>query len=192
MGAWDVYQDRINVRGVTKRDTIKRREIKQLQKKIPDSLSYQSVKVFDGDYGFNINSMETITETPLQNVAIINSDNLDAKYICSLPGEDIHAGALIGWMDTYWLVSERDANTTLYTRAKMIQCNYLLRWVSDDNRICEQWCMIEDGTKLEHAMACNGLVYRKRYAKRIPLIAGTPLELYSLQHGFEIKTSATV
>ena len=29
----------------------------------------------------------------------------------------------------------------------MIQCNYLLRWVSDDNTICEQWCIIEDGTK---------------------------------------------
>jgi hypothetical protein len=50
-------------------------------------------------------------------------------------------------MDNYWLVTERDVNMTVYTRAKMVQCNHLLRWVSEDDKICEQWCIIEDGTK---------------------------------------------
>ena len=29
----------------------------------------------------------------------------------------------------------------------MVQCNHLLRWVSKDDEICEQWCIVEDGTK---------------------------------------------
>ena len=64
-----------------------------------------------------------------------------------MPDDDLTHGSLIYWMDNYWLITERDANTTIYTRAKMIQCNHLLKWVSDDNVICEQWCIIEDGTK---------------------------------------------
>ena len=86
-----------------------------------------------------------------QNVAIINSDNLNEKYIFSLPDEDIRHGDLIEWMDNHWLVTERDANTTVYTRAKLLQCNYLLKWVSEDHIVHEQWCVIEDGTKLKPA-----------------------------------------
>ena len=65
-----------------------------------------------------------------------------------MPGEDIEHGGLIRWADNYWLVTERDANNNVYARAKMIQCNYLLKWVSDDDKIYEQWCIVEDGTKL--------------------------------------------
>lgn len=118
-----------------------------LNTKLPDSLSYHTAIIFDQEHGVNVDSEEMINAAIEQNVAIINSDNLDEKYIYSMPGEDIENGSLIHWMDNYWLVVERDANTTVYTRAKLLQCNYLLRWVSDENKICEQWCVVEDGTK---------------------------------------------
>ena len=85
------------------------------------------------------------------------------------------------WMDNYWLITERDADTTVYTRAKMIQCNHLLKWVSDDNTIHEQWCIIEDGTKLR-SYVCSIVAYSlacwKRHVITIPLTAGNPLEPY--------------
>jgi hypothetical protein len=118
--------------------------------RIPDSLSFQTAEVLTSDIGFGYcDSAESRAELSgeIRDVAIINSDNLNEKYIFSLPGEDLEHGSLIRWMDNYWLVTERDANTTIYTRAKMIQCNHLLRWVTNDDRICEQWCIIEDGTK---------------------------------------------
>lgn len=145
--AFELYQSRSRVRGYTKRDTNLNREIRTLKNKIPDSLSYQTVTVYDQEHGYNITDESMSRCAYKQNVAIINSDNLDEKYIYSLPGEDIQHGSLIEWMDNYWLVNERDANTTVYTRAKLIQCNYLLKWVSDEERIIEQWCMVEDGTK---------------------------------------------
>lgn len=175
MSVWDVYEDRMNARGATKRDTQLKREVRTINNRLPDSLSYQQVTIHEMEYGYNLTSEEMMSRAITQNVAVINSDNLNEKTIISLPGEDIVHGSLVRWMDNYWLVTERDANTTVYTRAKMTQCNHLLRWVSDEDKICEQWCIIEDGTKLKHRTMCNSLVYWKRYAKRIPLIAGNPL-----------------
>lgn len=131
MDAWSLYKDRIEAKGGTKRNTLLQREIRTLKNRLSDGLSYHSVKI----------------DNVSQNVEIINTDNLNIKYIYSLPGEDIPCGGMVYWMDNYWLITEKDANTEIYTRAKMIQCNYLLRWVNTEGNICEQWCIIEDGTK---------------------------------------------
>lgn len=157
MSAWDIYQEQSEVRGSTKRGSALRRTTMRLSNRVPDSLSYQEVEMMGANdgYVYGLIDPETgiYTASALvgqdRNVAIINSDNLNEKYIFSLPGEDIEHGSLVHWMDNYWLVTERDANTTVYTRAKMIQCNHLLRWVTSEDKICEQWCIIEDGTKLE-------------------------------------------
>lgn len=131
MSVWDTYESRISARGGSVRNADKRREVHAINRHLPDNLSYTTV---------TIDGVEQI-------VAIINSDNLDEKRIISMPGEDIRHGGLVHWMDNYWLVTERDANTTIYTRGKLLQCNYLLKWVSDDYVIHEQWCVVEDGTK---------------------------------------------
>ena len=70
-----------------------------------------------------------------------------------MPGEELRHGALVYWMQNYWLVIEKDYNVEVYTRAKMQQCNYLLRWVNDEGQIIERWCIIEDGTKLTRSFA---------------------------------------
>lgn len=131
MSSWDTYRYRLDSIGATKRDARLRRENRYLSAKLPDNLSYFTVDI-DG-----------LT----QEVAIISTDNLNEKFIYSLPGEDIVPGGMVEWMDNHWLVTEKDAANELYTRAKMTQCNYLLRWVDADHIIREQWCIIEDGTK---------------------------------------------
>lgn len=143
---WDIYQDRMSTRGLTKRETVLKREIRTLDHKIPESLSYQDVTMFDPEHGYNIDG-EMSGYGIRRNVAIINSDNLDEKTIIAMPGEDIVHGSLVDWMGQHWLVTNRDANATVYVKAKMVQCNFLLRWIADDDTICEQWCIIEDGTK---------------------------------------------
>lgn len=131
MGIWDVYNDRIEAHGITKRDASLKRETRMIENKSKTNLSYTQVTIDD----------------VFQRVTIINSDNLNEKTIISLPMEDIKLGGLVHWMDNHWLITERDANSRVYTKAKMIQCNHLLKWVSDDHVIHEQWCIIEDGTK---------------------------------------------
>lgn len=147
MGVWDVYESRVEARGVTKRDAQLKREKRVINSRLPDNLSYQNVTIFSAENGFNIHSAEAQAAAVSQNVAIINSDNFSEKTIISMPGADIDHGALVSWMDGYWIVTERDANTTVYTKAKMVRCNYLLKWVSAEDEIIEQWCIVEDGTK---------------------------------------------
>ena len=132
MSVWDSYEALTGSRGTTKHDIIMQREKRYLATKVPDNLSYFSV---------------TIDDVP-QNVAIINSDNLDQKTIISMPGEDVRHGGLVYWMNCYWIVYEKDANTNVYAKGKLLQCNYLLKWIDKDGVIREQWCNVEDGTKL--------------------------------------------
>lgn len=131
MSVWDKYEDRANAYGVSRREVAFNNELHLIRSKSGDNLSYFTVEIDD------------VT----QNVVIINSDNYNEKTIISLPGEDLRHGGLVKWENNFWLITERDPNTAVYTRAKMIQCNYLLKWVSDDSIIHEQWCVIEDGTK---------------------------------------------
>lgn len=145
MDAWSTYQNRIDAHGGSKRNASLIRETRFIETKLPDSLSYHSVEIYPQEYGFNIESNAEHRFT--QNVAIINSDNLNEKVIYSMPSEDIELGSLIYWMDNFWLVCERDANTTVYTKGKLLQCNHLLKWISPENELMEQWCVIEDGTK---------------------------------------------
>ena len=147
MGVIDLYANRIAAHGGSRRGASHLRESKYIHRHLPDNLSYQNVVLYTMEHGYDIDLEAAQEHAVSQNVAIINSDNLNEKYIFSMPGEDIQCGSLIEWMDNHWLVSERDANTTMYTRAKLVQCNYLLQYVGDDYVVHKQWCYIEDGTK---------------------------------------------
>lgn len=131
MDIWSVYADRASAHGTTRRETAHIRETRMINDKLPHNLSYQLLSIDDVE----------------QNVAIINSDNLNEKYIYSMPGERIRHGGLVHWMDNYWLVTELDANNTVYSRGKLTQCNHLLKWMGKNGEINEQWCIVEDGTK---------------------------------------------
>lgn len=131
MNPWGTYCSRIESRGGTKREAKLRREARTLAARYSDSLAYHEMMI-DG---------------AMRNVAVINSDNLNLKTLCSLPGEDLHHGGVVSWMDNHWLIIGRDANNELYTKATMQQCNYLIRWVSKEGEIIERWCIVEDGTK---------------------------------------------
>lgn len=131
MSVWDSYEGRMAIRGNSKRETMLKRELHMLGEKLPDVLSYHSVTIDD----------------ILYDVAIVNSDNLDEKIIYSTTKDIIRGGEVINWMDNHWLVVECDANDEIYTKAKLRQCNYLLKWIDTDSVIHEQWCIIEDGTK---------------------------------------------
>ena len=147
MDAWSIYQSRMDVHGNSKRTAAKNVTLSRINTRVPENLSYTTAEIYPMEYGFNIDSYEAQDNKIIQNVSIINSDNLNEKTIISMPGEDIELGSLVHWMDNYWLVTERDANTTVYTKAKLIQCNHILKWLSDDGVIMEQWCVVEDGTK---------------------------------------------
>lgn len=131
MSVWETYRARLDAQGSDKRTAILQRERRFLNAKIPSSLSYQ----------------QTTIDGTLRNLAIINTKNQDTKTICALPGEDLICGVYVEWMNERWLIKELDANKELHTKGIMQQCNYLLRWISDDGSIQSRWCIVDDGTK---------------------------------------------
>lgn len=147
MSVWDSYDDRINKSGSTRYEASLKREKRLLSNRMMESLSFHSVSVYTPENTINVDSQESAASVITQDVAIINSDNLNEKTLITLPDQDIESGSMVYWKGYYWLVAERDANTTVYTKAKLLQCNHLLKWVSDDKEIMKQWCVIEDGTK---------------------------------------------
>ena len=146
MDTWETYAMRLGDIGGTARNSSLMQEQDMLTHMIKSSLSYHSVMIDD---------------VP-QNVAIINSDNLDEKMIFSLPGEELICGQLVWWMNNHWLITELDANVEVYTRAKMLQCNHLLKWVSTDGVIHQQWSIVEDGTKLRKIVSAQRNLRVKR------------------------------
>ena len=129
---WSMYEQKHLSRGGSRREQEATRLRRNLLMKTDDTLSYQEI-VIDG---------------VSQNVAIINTDNLDTKKIIAMPGEQVTHGSLVEWMKNIWLVTEKDANNEIYDLGVMQQCNYLLRWVdADSKQVMERWCVIEDGTK---------------------------------------------
>ena len=154
MSVWDTYAARTQVMGKTMRDISFNKEVSRLNRLLPNSLSYH-LAIVDG--------VE-------RNVAIINSDNLNEKTMISMPLEDFDCGGLVEWMDNHWLITEKDANNELYTKVKLLQCNHILRWVDENDIIREQWCVVEDGTKLR----ILGFRVVKAACKITYRIAGTP------------------
>lgn len=159
MSIWDTYERRIDNHGSTMREVALKTEWHALNTKLKDSLSYHHL-VINGEE---------------KDMAVINSDNLNQKTLIAMPGDDIRLGSLVEWMDNRWLVTERDANNEVYTKTIMLQCNHLLKWVDADG-IHEQWCIIEDGTKLKRTLVRDSLAHWKRCVKSVLLIAGKSLE----------------
>ena len=147
MDVWSQYEERSALRGDGRRDAHLRREERDIYTRLPDNLSYTKAVVYDPEDGWNVPTDDVTGSAIQMDVAIINSDNLNEKTIMAMPGQEIVNGSLVHWMNQYWLVTEQDANNTVYRRSKMLQCNYLLKWIDEDHVIHEQWCVVEDGTK---------------------------------------------
>lgn len=127
---WDTYSRRLATSGLTKQDTVRNREKRYLSEKMKDSPSYYKVQI-DG--------------RP-RHAVITDTETYNTKTICSVPGEKLKWGSLVFWKKCFWIVTDRDSYNELYDKAKLTQCNHLLRWVDEDGSIKEQWCVVEDGT----------------------------------------------
>ena len=97
---WGSYNARLATRGTTLREAAKSRESSYLTRKLKASLSYRTATV-DGHE---------------RQLAIINSDNLNLKTVCTLPGEELLCGSIVEWEENHWIVTETDANNEIYTR----------------------------------------------------------------------------
>jgi len=131
MNMWDSYNARLVINGASRRESALTRTQRYINRKLSSSLSYQSVTVNDA----------------VQNVSIIDTEELDIKTICALPGESLVHGGILDWEENKWIITEVDAHNEVYEKGVIQQCNHLLRWRDSDGNIIEKWSIVEDGTK---------------------------------------------
>lgn len=130
---WEGYFNRVGAEedAGSKRASFLERTIENIDTKEKYSLSYKSVKVDGVD----------------EYLVIVSAEATDTKTFMCPPGKTIHCGALIDYADYKWLVTELDAESEVYQKGKIRQCNYILRWKNKRGEIIERDCIIDDGTK---------------------------------------------
>lgn len=131
MSVWDTYNARLVVNGNTRRENALVRTQGYINRKLSSSLSYQPI---------TINNVS-------QKVSIVDTEELNIKTICALPGESLLHGGIVDWEENKWLITEIDAHNEVYEKGTMQQCNHLLRWRDLSGNIIEKWSIVEDGTK---------------------------------------------
>jgi len=131
VGVWDTYQSRIDAKGGDRRSAAIQRERRALRTKIEASPSFRQVLI-DGQP---------------RSLSVLSSDYPNQKALCTLPGEMLPHGGIVEWVGYHWLITETDPDTELYAKGKMLQCNYLLQWITDEGDIEKRWSIVEDGTR---------------------------------------------
>lgn len=131
MNVWDTYNARLVINGATRRENALARTQGYINRKLSSSLSYQSVIIND----------------TTQSVSITDTEELNIKTICALPGENLIHGGIVDWEENKWIITEVDAHNEVYEKGVIQQCNHLLRWRNSLGNIVEKWSIVEDGTK---------------------------------------------
>jgi hypothetical protein len=115
---WDLYEDRLTINGTTQRDRIINETKNNITSKIVNSPSYQVVAINSVSSHLVVNSLSGIS----------TSDSLNTKQINSIPDESFNLGDVISWDSYSWLVTEVDNDNEIYTKGKMTQCNYTIKF----------------------------------------------------------------
>lgn len=122
MSYWENYNSRINLYGTSQRERLINRHKDDLNRKLPDSGSYKSVK---------LNGVST-------SMVINSSTRSYYKEFTSLPNQKILAGDYVEWANNTWLIYEADCDDEVYIDGKMYQCNYTQRWQNELGEIIER------------------------------------------------------
>lgn len=132
MSVWNLYINRIEVDGKSKRERALNRTKKSINQKALDSLSSKKVLINGCRQDATILSIKGSPNT---------------KRICAMPNESLPHGGIVDFADNKWLISEVDADSEVYASGEMKQCNHLLKWLNREGKIIKRWCVVEDGTK---------------------------------------------
>lgn len=119
------YKERLLATGNSQRERVKFNFIKSVNTQGKNSLSLINVLID----GFE------------QSIFINSGTKPYYKKIESLPSENFHAGQIVKWNDTSWLIENADFDNELYVDGNMTQCNVNLKWQNSNGEIIERQCV---------------------------------------------------
>lgn len=121
---WELYEQRLNLNGETRRDRTINEYKRVLNQKLPENPSYKELTI-DNKNMF---------------CAVIDTDIISKKKIKSMPNERFNRGSLVQFKNSFWLITDKDVDDEIYSIGIMEQCNILLRWQNKITyEIIERW-----------------------------------------------------
>ena len=130
---WDLYENRIEILGLTRRDRNVNKIKNDINIKISGSPSCQSV-TYNAD-------------EDTSNLIILDVDNNPyEKKINALPDESFDLGDIVNWMSQYWLITKIDVDNTIQVSGYMQLCNYNLKFLDSDGVATSRYCIIGDSS----------------------------------------------
>lgn len=125
---WSLYEKRVNVNGVSRREENVNLTKESINEKINDSLSLKKVL---------INEFE-------RNLIIHSTEKSNEKTFNTLPNETVNIGDSIVWKNMHWLVTEVDFDDEITMSGTIIQCNREIKWQNPITKeIISRWCFAE-------------------------------------------------
>lgn len=110
---------------------------------IKNAEKYELKQLLDSDFNKPLDCYSVLVEGKSQDLTIIKTKDLKIKKVKTRPNENLYVGQLVEWSNSHWLVTEIDADNDLFTRGKIEECNYLLKWQNKKGQIIEKWAIIK-------------------------------------------------
>lgn len=126
---WDLYNKKLIINGETKRERNLNCLKNNINKYLPDSLSYKNVKISDID----------------RHLEFVKTKN-DVVEINSMPDENFNCGEYVKYKDRTYLIIQAKIDDDTHVYGKMQECNYNLKWQTKNLDIIEMPCIISDAT----------------------------------------------
>jgi len=124
------YETRINLYGLSQRERELNRLKNDILKTSRQTLSFKNVL---------INNIE-------RNLIIDTGNQTYIKEFKTLPNEVIFVGDIVDWTNNKWLVLSADSDDEIYIDGIMQQCNYVLKWQDETNKIIERNIVSKDNS----------------------------------------------
>ena len=134
---WKNFDTRMKVAGGSINDGRRTRRLSNMQermlRKAPGNPSFKELTdTHDGSQRYAV---------------IIDTIHLNEKKMFAMPGETFRHGGILLWNNQRWLVTEVNTNDDFTVEYRILQCNYILKWVDETGEVVKKWCAVEDGTK---------------------------------------------
>lgn len=132
MADFRVYQERLFIKGINKRERNKNYFKQDLINRGIENGSYKSDTLINGE---------------LQPLFINSGTKPYYKKIRSLPDNRFYAGQYVDFANSKWLILNADYDNEYYVDGNMQQCNYEMRWQDENRNIITRHAVVKSASQ---------------------------------------------
>lgn len=104
-------------------------------------------------YNYDLSQSQEIRAIIQGNTADTYLKSMERSILVSIG--TLHSGDYIFFEDEYWIVDGRPGNNKVYEKATIKECQYKLRWQTNDGTVIERWANLTSASKYDVGETSN-------------------------------------